>query len=347
MTQRALATHVSAGEGEITQAAISKYESGKTIPTRPVLKALAKAVGVLPESFWQGYEEAASEMPHHRKFSALSAKFRMQDVVTLLHADNRDVPSPEDLDGWREAISSLPPTEAAQGPLHPLCACVESLGVHILPFDFQTPLLGGFFLWHQGHDFIVLNASETITADCRRFTLAHELGHALLHRKQFPGDEAEKEANAFVSEHIPDIYRFPEKTFAKYAQYAILLTPDNSTYREMPHYLQLQSVWTSRWVGAYWQSRGLTVISTATWSDASSYSFCFCGLEKGTVVAISTIGCKTQFEGRAHFMHGFAAMIEQIHPRLIFCFGAPFIEMYDFRTPIVAEKYDHPRKGVH
>ena len=128
MTQRALATHVSAGEGEITQAAISKYESGKTIPTRPVLKALAKAVGILPESFWQGYEEAASEMPHHRKFSALSAKFRMQDVVTLLHADNRDVPSPEDLDGWREAISSLPPTEAAQGPLHPLCACVESLG---------------------------------------------------------------------------------------------------------------------------------------------------------------------------------------------------------------------------
>lgn len=148
-------------------------------------------------------------------------------------------------------------------------------------------------------------------------------------------------------EHIPDIYRFPEKTFAKYAQYAILLTPDNSTYREMPHYLQLQSVWRSRWVGAYWQSRGLTVIPTATWSDASSYSFCFCGLEKGTVVAISTIGCKTQFEGRTHFMHGFAAMIEQIHPRLIFCLGVPFIEMYDFCTPIVAEKYDYPRKGVH
>ena len=138
MTQRALATHVSAGEGEITQAAISKYESGRTIPTQPVVEALARAVGVLPEFFWQGYEEAASGMPHHRKFSALSAKLRqrieaeaklrMQDVVTLLHADNRDVPSPEDLDGWREAISSLPPTEAAQGPLHPLCACVESLG---------------------------------------------------------------------------------------------------------------------------------------------------------------------------------------------------------------------------
>ncbi len=235
MTQRALAAHVSAGEGEITQAAISKYESGRTIPTQPVVKALARAVGVLPEFFWQGYEEAASGMPHHRKFSALSAKLRqrieaeaklrMQDVVSLLHADNREVSSPEDLDGWREAISSLSPTEAAQclraiwtkrglleseqGPLHPLCACVESLGVHILPFDFQTSLVDGFFLWHQGHDFIVLNASETITADRKRFTLAHELGHALLHREQFPGDEAEKEANAFASELL-----LPAKTIA-------------------------------------------------------------------------------------------------------------------------------------
>ncbi len=148
-------------------------------------------------------------------------------------------------------------------------------------------------------------------------------------------------------EHIPDIYRSPEKTFDKYAQYAVLLTPDNSTYREMPHYIQLRSVFESRWVGAFWQSRGLTVIPTVTWGDALSHTFCFCGLEKGTLVAISTIGCKTQFECRTNFMRGFIAMIERVRPRLILCVGTPFIEMYTYKVPIIVAPYKWPGRGVH
>ena len=67
------------------------------------------------------------------------------------------------------------------------------------------------------------------------------------------------------------VYNNPEKSLAKYSQYAFLLTPDFSTYADMSLWRQLESVAKNRWCGAYWQSKGLTVIPTISWSTPSSY----------------------------------------------------------------------------
>lgn len=74
-------------------------------------------------------------------------------------------------------------------------------------------------------------------------------------------------------EHIPNIYENPERTLEKYSQYSILITPDNSTYREMPRPIQICAVFRSRWVGAFWQSHGLTAIPSVTWSGPESFTF--------------------------------------------------------------------------
>ena len=88
------------------------------------------------------------------------------------------------------------------------------------------------------------------------------------------------------------IYNNPERSIAKLSQYAFLLTPDYSTYSDMNYWRQLESVAHSHWVGAYWQSKGLKVVTTMTWSDSRSYAFCNDGVEKGCVVAVGMIGCK-------------------------------------------------------
>lgn len=148
-------------------------------------------------------------------------------------------------------------------------------------------------------------------------------------------------------EHLPQIFNHPDRTLGKYSQYALLTTPDYSTYREMPQALQIFSVFTSRWVGAFWQAHGLTVVPSVTWSDVRSFSYCFSGLEHGSVVAISTVGCCSPFEGRSAFMRGFEALVTHVAPRLVLCIGTPFIEMYDANTSILAWKYECPKKGVH
>lgn len=110
----------------------------------------------------------------------------------------------------------------------------------------------------------------------------------------------------------------------RYAQYAFLLTPDFSTYAEMDLWRQLESVAQNRWVGAYWQSKGLTVIPTVSWSTPRSFEFCFDGIEQGGAVAVGMIGCK---HGKAGFMRGYNEMLERLKPECIIVFGSSFLEM--------------------
>ncbi len=136
------------------------------------------------------------------------------------------------------------------------------------------------------------------------------------------------------------IYRTPERYIQKLSQYYALLSPDFSTYGEMPTWRQIESIAMSRWCGAYWQACGLSVIPTVTWADTNSFSFCFEGVEKGSTVAISTIGCKKNNKDR--FMQGFNQMIKILNPERIICFGTPFPEMNE---NILVVNYIESRKG--
>lgn len=150
-----------------------------------------------------------------------------------------------------------------------------------------------------------------------------------------------KGVHFFVDDYrFEGIYKNPKRTLEKYSQYAFLLTPDFSTYSDMSFWRQIESVAHSRWVGAYWQSRGLTVIPTISWGDARSFSFCFDGVESGCVVAIGMIGCK---HNKFDFMRGYNAMLEKLSPSAIICFGKPFDEM---TGNIIAVDYLSSRKVV-
>lgn len=136
------------------------------------------------------------------------------------------------------------------------------------------------------------------------------------------------------------IYNNPERTLNKFSQYRFLLTPDFSTYADMDMWRQMESVAKNRWVGAFWQEHGLTVIPTISWSTASSFEFCFDGAEEGGTVAVGMIGCKNNHLG---FMRGYDAMLERLAPETIICFGIPFPEM---RGNIIQVDYLASRKAV-
>lgn len=145
----------------------------------------------------------------------------------------------------------------------------------------------------------------------------------------------------FVDDYrFESIYKHPEKSLGKYSQYSFLLTPDYSTYSEMNIWRQIESIAHSRWVGAYWQSKGLQVIPTISWSTPSSYEFCFDGIEKNSIVAIGMIGCK---RNRTAFMQGYNEMLTRINPKSIICFGNPFNEM---KGNIIPVDYISSRKVV-
>ena len=127
-----------------------------------------------------------------------------------------------------------------------------------------------------------------------------------------------------------DDYKFynigfqPKRTFKKLSQYPVLCTPEYSMFADLPIWVQKQHIGLNRWVGAYWQSRGLKVIPSINWGLAQSFEFCFQGVEKDSIVAVGMIGCKMD---KISFMRGYNEMLNQIKPEIILCYGTPFKEM--------------------
>ena len=136
------------------------------------------------------------------------------------------------------------------------------------------------------------------------------------------------------------LYSNPDKYINRLSQYRFVITPDYSLYRDMPRAIQLMNTFKSRWCGAYWQSKGLTVIPTVSWGLAPSFEFCFDGVEQNSIVAIGMIGCK---QNKLHFLRGYNAMLERSAPSQIICFGTPFEEMEGNIIPV---DYMESRKVV-
>lgn len=153
-------------------------------------------------------------------------------------------------------------------------------------------------------------------------------------------DNTQKGVHFFVDDYrFNGIYKNPERTLQRYSQYAFLLSPDFSTYTDMPLWRQMESVAKNRWVGAYWQQNGRIVIPTVSWGLSPSFDFCFDAIEKNSIIAIGMIGCK---QTKIQFMRGYNAMLEKINPSMIICFGTPFPEM---DGNIVTIDYMESRKG--
>lgn len=103
--------------------------------------------------------------------------------------------------------------------------------------------------------------------------------------------------------------------------YDCILTPDFSLYLDMPMPMKIWNTYRSRFIGAYYQNEGITVIPTISWAEPATYEFCFKGIEKGGVVSISTIGVKQDSDALKVWRDGVTEMIRQIEPQTILIYG--------------------------
>ena len=85
--------------------------------------------------------------------------------------------------------------------------------------------------------------------------------------------------------------------------------------------MKIWNIYRSRQIGAYYQSKGITVIPTISWAEKETFSFCFKGIEQGSVVAVSTIGVKESEKAYNIWRDGMDEMIKQIKPSVILVYG--------------------------
>ncbi|MFQ5401803.1 MAG: DUF4417 domain-containing protein, partial [Anaerolineae bacterium] len=118
------------------------------------------------------------------------------------------------------------------------------------------------------------------------------------------------------------VWNRPVKALEALAPYQTALTPDFSLYRDWPLMLQLWNTYRNRWCGRFWQEQGFTVIPTISWSTAESYDFCFLGVPRRGVVAVSAVGVNLKAPLEYHlFMDGFREMVRRLEPTVVLSYG--------------------------
>ena len=135
-----------------------------------------------------------------------------------------------------------------------------------------------------------------------------------------------------------DDYRFercwknPDSQIPELKKYAGVLSPDFSMYTNYPEAYQIWQVYRNRWCTCYWQSKGIKVIPTVSWSDEKSYKYTFLGIPKGSVVAIGTVGVLNDPIAKKLFLQGFKEMLKQLEPKEILIYGNRLTELNEYKN---------------
>lgn len=110
------------------------------------------------------------------------------------------------------------------------------------------------------------------------------------------------------------------------SRYDGIITPDPTITIGMPRCIQAASTYMNRAIGYYEQCRGVPVIPNVRWGEPSTYDFCFLGIPRHSVVAISTHGAIARDKSsnnllRNIFKDGLRKMLEILEPTDVLVYG--------------------------
>lgn len=207
----------------ISRVTYTNIESGKEEPKVTTLQLIANALGIdifklfapIPELSslrLRSNKVLSAKMKNLQEQAKINFAYWLKGYNYLEETLNKKKPfilsgvigvngKPEDV--AKRARVSLKLGEN-KGVINDVCGLVESAGIKIFTFDQDDKCGFGFCLnQNDGGPAIAVNISSTITPERKIFTVAHELGHILLHPHSFGNnnqfmENEEKEANEFA-----------------------------------------------------------------------------------------------------------------------------------------------------
>ena len=117
------------------------------------------------------------------------------------------------------------------------------------------------------------------------------------------------------------LWTSPEMYTNMLRRFRFVCTPDFSMYTDFPLALQINSHYRKHWLGAYWQSKGITVIPTICWSDERSFEWCFDGEPEKSTVAVSSVGTQLNERSKSLFLLGYQQMMSRLQPKMVLFHG--------------------------
>ena len=214
LTQVELAARLQVSQGEV-----SKIESGMHVPSPAVIDKLSLVLDYPRKLFFvdDSMKGSSSSCVYYRKRQttpvgiirrALAvANARRIQISQLLRSGGAQIDGngfarfdiaahggPERIAGIIRTLWKLPP-----GPVSNMVQAIEDAGGIVFRCDFGSSKMDALSQWLQGSPPMFF-VSASIPTDRMRWTLAHELGHVVMH--QIPTEDIEREADRFAAEFL-------------------------------------------------------------------------------------------------------------------------------------------------
>jgi len=221
MTQEDMANAVG-----VTQAAMSRYENDLREPDADTVERIADALGVTVRFLERASHPAAAlavDAHMRRRATAKPTVWRQMEAqlnMLRMHSDflREEVAlaasfampgfDPFAVDPADAARMTRTQWQMPAGPVRSLVRWIEAAGSVVFMTDLGNQRVDGLSQWTADHPVIVVNSA--IPTDRIRWTLAHEIGHLVLHREDAT-DDMEREADAFAAEFLmPGLLIRPE-----------------------------------------------------------------------------------------------------------------------------------------
>ncbi|MEW2345337.1 ImmA/IrrE family metallo-endopeptidase [Streptomyces griseoaurantiacus] len=224
MTQTGVAdamTKASDGATVVSQGYVSKAESGRLTVGEDRLVLYAAALGYPPELLCVDPQVGGVGVGliHHRKRASLSApalrRIHAQLALVRLQvsgmAGAAAVPDSrhrfpqvalDDFTTARDAARQVRREWAIPaGPVADVIGSIEAAGGWVMVRDLGSKLLDAVSQW-DGRQMPLILVNNRAPGDRCRFSVAHELGHLVMHTEPGAAGEQEKQADAFASEFL-------------------------------------------------------------------------------------------------------------------------------------------------
>lgn len=205
----------------IAQGTISKIENAQLSPSREHVGTLARALN-FPESLFSLRAVNSLPVTFFRKQQALPAtaakiiraavtlhKMRIEQLTRSVELPENRVPSVTLAKGNGRTAAAVARElriawQVPRGPILNLTQLLEDNGVLVVPVDFGADEIFGLSIYEPRSGLPpMMFVSQSAPGDRLRFTVAHELGHMVLHHHcPLPPEECEDEANEFASEFL-------------------------------------------------------------------------------------------------------------------------------------------------
>lgn len=121
--------------------------------------------------------------------------------------------------------------------------------------------------------------------------------------------------------HFNSLWNRPDKYISFLTRFKYVLAMDFSLYIDFPRCIQLYNHYRKQWLSKFYADLGINIIPTVAWSDESSYEWCFLGIPRDDVVAVSSVGTQKSKNSKELFIKGYKKMLEILRPKKVIFYG--------------------------